>query len=251
MKNYNILEREIEIFKCNGHRKQNWPVASGKETKFWPYIPVVSDVDGDGKKEVIISMPSAENSSEEQKIRIFSENGKIMKQIVVNKNIADKVKITDADGDGYPDLIYASEDGFVGVIDLHSTMRADGEEVKPVYHDGWPKKVAPNMQAVPNLADIDGDGVLDLVYTGFNPKAKGLKSGFVGVLSLDKASMKSGFPKFIGKTTSRITFADIDSDGDVEIIVSGGLGLTGKQLHVFDVVAKNIFKFVILGIEHE
>lgn len=242
---------EIEIFNAVGHRKENWPVESGKETKFWPYIPVVADVDGDGKKEVVISMPSSENSSEEQKIRIFSENGKIVKEIVVNKNIADKVKITDANGDGYQDLIYASEDGEIGIIDLHGTMQLDGDQVKPQYFEGWPKKVAPNIQAVPNLADVDGDGVLDLVYTGFNPKAKGLESGFVGVLSVEKGSMMTGFPKNIGKTTSRVTFADLDGDGDVEIIVSGGLGLTGKQLHVFDVAAKNIFKFVILGIEYE
>jgi outer membrane protein assembly factor BamB len=242
---------EIEVYTDKGLNKRGFPVAVGGNVDFWPYEPAAADIDGDGKKEIIIPNPSTSRGAQDQTIAIINKEGKIVKRIRVGMNIADKVKIADINGDGNPDMVFATEDGKIGIIDVKKTMEQDGSEVKPQYFPSWPKKVAKNIQAVPNIADVDGDGKLDIVFTAYNPKEKGLKCGKLCVIDPETGRMKPGFPKYIGKSTSKVTFADLDGDGDVEIIVSGGLGLTGKQIHVFDCPAKLIFKLAVLGIKYE
>ena len=58
--------------------------------------------------------------------------------------------------------------------------------------------------------------------------------------------MLEGFPKYVGKTIAPLTFADLDGDGILEIIATGGIGYTGPQLHVFKTKTKLKFKIVTI-----
>ena len=50
--------------------------------------------------------------------------------------------------------------------------------------------------------------------------------------------MLENYPKYVGKTFAEPTFADLDGDGYLEMIVAGGIGFTGDQLHLFKTKAR-------------
>jgi len=230
----------INVFKANGRNQPGFPKRVSNPTGYWPTTPVAADLDGDGEREILVP------ATHPPGIVVLSDKGNILKKIKLKDDIADTLLIEDADKDGNPDILFASENGKIGIINVQDTMRKSGDSVFPVYLPGFPKKVAPFIQAVPQFTDINGDGEREIIYTAYNPKAKGKKVGWIGAIDLNGRKIE-GFPLYIGKTLSRLTISDIDNDGDMELIVAGGIARTALQLHVFDCQVARQIKIAIIG----
>ena len=140
------------------------------------------------------------------KIYIWHDNGTLVdgwpKNIYVSRASA---TIKDIDCDGDLELILPTTDGGGLIYALHH----DGAMV-----DGWPVYIGSPVRRAAATADIDKDGLPEILF--------GDQNGYVYALHNDGSSV-DGWPKqahdFI---KSSPVIADIEGDGDLEIIVCSG-----------------------------
>ncbi len=126
----------------------------------------------------------------------------------------------DLDGDGDLDLLVGENSGYV------NAYRNDGTAASPQFVLTTETLVArPGANVTPALADLDGDGDLDL-HVGTQ------RNGFVVFANTGtpQAALFTTFEPFLGDTpTSRLpgeaapAFADLDGDGDLDLM-SGAQG---------------------------
>ncbi len=125
----------------------------------------------------------------------------------------------DLNGDGIPDLLYATADT---PVVLHALL-ADG---RGGYRPGQDVILPASLSAVCKLADVTGDGKLDALCTGLYPSTvvavlPGNGDGTFG------APIVSSLPSAAGAASLFVaTVADLNHDGQADVIVSdGGLSL--------------------------
>ncbi len=142
-------------------------------------------------------------------------------QFVINQYAPRQgVVYADVNQNGNQEIIF-------GVANTLHALMIDGENAS-----GFPVELALNEQIIwaPSLGDIDGDGALDIVFsvtiTGGHGK--------LYALNLD-GSLKSGFPVTdMGVFPLMPVLADVDLDGDDEIIASKRVSTTESYMYVFD-----------------
>lgn len=145
----------------------------------------------------------------------------------------------DVDGDGVKEILYTANDGQVHCFSL------DGTE-----HGAWPFALNSRTTSVPDyiryasrptVADINGDGKLEVVFTTYTPRGQTNERGKLYVLDytgkkLAEATLPPMLIKNVDKnyadgcSTSPIV-ADIDNDGQLEIVVASfNCGLVAYEI---------------------
>ena len=114
--------------------------------------------------------------------------------------------LADIDLDGKQDVIASSTNSLVYAWDLTGTPLP-----------GWPVTVTLMPQYAPSVADLDGDGTLEVIQA-----TRGATSGgMIYVFNHDGTAM-TGWPKAVGTkgnyATASMTCVDLDGDGTLEII---------------------------------
>lgn len=186
--------------------------------------PVVTDLDGDGAKEIVFSnysitvldaatgnvrwkVNSGHDRSEE-----FAESGKN-----AGHTWCDAV-VKDIDGDGSNEIVTVHGNGLVSVLDKNGCF-------KP----GWPQNPEPGVSARSVKAeDLDGDGTCEIVV-GYG-KSVPYNQKTVYVFEHD-GSIRQGWPQLAssdlgwccGVYMNGILVTDLDGDGTKEIIVPSDL----------------------------
>ncbi|MCK4643547.1 VCBS repeat-containing protein, partial [bacterium] len=125
----------------------------------------------------------------------------------------------DIDGDGDLDLILT---GFTGSANRSRIYQNDGVGSFTEINAGQLEAVRLGPVA---LGDIDNDGDLDLILTGWNGSAcitKTYQNNGTGNFT----EINSG--QFAGVDLGSVSFGDVDSDGDLDIVLSGQLDLSGN-----------------------
>ena len=94
---------------------------------------------------------------------------------------------------------------------------SDGNLTKGRLLDDWTLTTGASMLSSPKLADLNGDGVAEIIAVTFdvvNPYSQGIMHVFNGA-----GNEMPGFPIFLpGACPSSPAIGDIDNDGDVEIV---------------------------------
>lgn len=145
----------------------------------------------------------------------------------------------DVDGDGIKEILYTANDGQVHCFSL------DGTE-----HGAWPFALNSRMTSVPShvryasqptVADINGDGKLEVIFTTYTPRGQTDERGKLYVLDytgkkLAEATLPPMLIKDVDKnyadgcSTAPIV-ADIDNDGKLEIVVASfNCGLVAYEI---------------------
>jgi hypothetical protein len=169
--------------------------------------PVIADLDEDGDEEVIIvcerdfgtiyvlNGDATIVSGWPQRIISLTDQGRLPSP-----------SVGDVDGDGFLDLVFIDTDGRLYVFDRHGQLLPGF----PVWY--YPEDPpAEGSQSTASLADIDGDGFLEILF--------GDEAGRLHGYNHD-GTLAAGFPiQLTGEVRSTPAVWDLDRDGLLEMAV--------------------------------
>jgi outer membrane protein assembly factor BamB len=166
-------------------------------------ITVLSDVSGDGKPDIAIG-------ARDKKLYVFSgaDGSKLWDYAVIGRSFS--AAAADFNGDGFDDVVTTATKGdgvesYVYVLDVKNhVLLWQANIVGKKYY---------SAERSPSIADVDGDGTLDVLVAGLNQKLYAL-SGVDGseIWSVATSDPSAGVP----------AVCDLDGDGMMEIIISAG-----------------------------
>lgn len=180
----------------------NWPVTITSTPAFTPSI---GDINNDGVMDVVIAGSSTG-------MYVFSaDDGELLPGFPV-----------DAAGVGYsyqsPQLADLNGDGNLEIIGSNHgdnpamyVMKSDG-----TYMDGWPYALPSWTYSPATVADVDGDGILD-IFMGFPNQSQNPMDVIYG-MQPDGSDMDNFPIEKVGGNEGVITIADVNNDGIMDVI---------------------------------
>ncbi|HEX7183698.1 MAG TPA: S8 family serine peptidase [Thermoanaerobaculia bacterium] len=199
----------------------------------WPFPsrPVLTDLDGDGKLDIVVA-----NTNETLELHAFHGNGTSLPGFPLSLGIPTEQPVpyfqpaaADINADGWPEIIAGNES-----CQTFAVSRTG--QILP----GWPVQPAGQLFycGPPSLSDLDGDGAAEIVLGAFDNAIPGAA---LFVLN-GQGQILPGWPRnwrgdfsFYGAGAAAL--ADVDGDGARELIVDGdgaferSFALRGFDLH--------------------
>lgn len=178
---------------------------------------VAFDADGDGDMDLVFGNAGVNLLVRNDGNANFTYDPDALPQL---NGITQDIEVGDVDGDGDPDLVVANETNNRVLVNDGTGVFADNTEKAIGIRSAEETREA-------DLGDIDGDGDLDLIFANV---------GWSKFPTHDKILINDGTGIFADESTGRIPFidefsldadfADIDNDGDLDIVTArivGGL----------------------------
>ena len=191
-------DKEVYAIEVNGGQvKAGFPfTAQGR----FDISPTLVDVDSDGDYEIAVGSNSGE-------LYVLHHDGTIFAEYNTGDDIRGGISVCDLNNDGQLDLLFGGYDDKIHVWDPVAN------ELLP----GWPVDLGFNILSEPLIADLDGDGQVEVLAAR--------KTGKIFAYESD-GSMMSNFPIAVdGSIESTPAIEDIDNDGDLEIVIGSTSGL--------------------------
>ena len=180
-----------------GATKAGFPFTA--ESRFSTPATIV-DVDNDGDYEIVAGCNSGD-------LYVLHHDATLYAQYDTGDDIRGGISVGDLNNDGQLDLLFGGYDDNIHVWDPVAN------ELLP----GWPVDLGYNSLSEPVLADLDGDGQLEVLVAR--------KTGKVFAYESD-GSLMANFPISVeGSIESSPAIEDIDNDGDLELIIGTTAGL--------------------------
>jgi hypothetical protein len=182
----------------------------------------IADVDGDGLRDILMTRRTW--------VVVMRSDGSMLPgwPAKINDNIylspppwERTISVGDVTGDGNPEVVVVETRGFYNSQNLH-VYDAGGVELP-----GFPQPITKRNsidENAPVLADLDGDGVLDIAANSDRIKRLSTLDGAGNRLRM-RTRIPSFKQRFLGAGTfgseqELLTAGDIDGDGDAEVLVS-------------------------------
>ncbi|MCU1487798.1 MAG: N-acetylmuramoyl-L-alanine amidase family 2 [Actinomycetia bacterium] len=220
---------------------------TGRELFYWGDTmfssPALADVTGDGVPEVIVggdSSPGGPINFRGGMVRAVNAAGRSLWEFRINDIVRSSPAVGDIDGDGRPEVVFGAGDYWHG-SDATSVFALDATTGKLK----WRRATDGVTDGGPALADLNGDGRLDVAIATFNSNSirpgdvpLDVKGGSVYALDGRTGADMNGFPQASGggAVLAGITTADLDGDGGQDLVVPTGAliaafsGKTGARL---------------------
>ena len=158
----------------DGTDKHNWP-RYVRDT-IWS-SPALFDLDGDGKLEVIIGVDAHldpfYDTPDGGCLHVFRYDGMEFNgfPVCIDQTITSSPAIGDIDHDGQPDIVFGSGTFYPSPATHPSSPQARIPHLYAVKNNGapvagWPVTTDTFIRHAPALADLNGDGNLDVIATG-------------------------------------------------------------------------------------
>ena len=197
-------DRQVYAFTTSGASVPGWPATVDGEVVG---APVLADVDGDGRTEVLVGTASGS-------AYVLDADGGVRAgwpQSLGSKPITAPAAVGDVEGRGELTLIFVGGATHIGSATL-AAFNADGRP-----RPGFPKQLNRTVAAAPLVVDADGDGLPEILLATYDGS----------LLAFEKnGALSEGFPlklQGIG-VTSTPAAADVDDDGFMDIVVAAQNG---------------------------
>jgi hypothetical protein len=247
----------VYVFDASGHVLPPWPKLLPGGTFS---APAVGDLDGDGQLDIVCSSATGLRAWHHDGSEMFTlPYGPALPGFLADPvNLDSSPALQDLDGDGDLEIVVGSLDGGVYIVHHRGDLFAsdgftwpkrtagaiqttpaladiDGDhriEVVVGSHDGmlhawnldgtpvaglWPLTIGYHVISSPAIGDIDNDGGLEIVH--------GADDGAIHAWNHDGSSVAGAWPFELTSiplpTWSSPALADLDGNGDLEILASG------------------------------
>ena len=216
------FDQQINAWHHDGTRVQGWP----KFVRESQWSPVgLADLDNDGSLEIIALVTTQQapgfDTVQGGDLRVYRADGQLKCRYTIDQAFTSAPAIADLDGDGRLEIVAGTGDWFAGTGRGWKVYAWDGN---CTLRSGWPVATNNYMTSAPALADLDGDGKLEVIATSatihqssFDPRIYAWRHDGTAV---------SGFPatpiSAQGNTSYPLSpiVADWDADGRSEIFTS-------------------------------
>ncbi|NYT27997.1 MAG: VCBS repeat-containing protein [Candidatus Thiodubiliella endoseptemdiera] len=188
-------------------------------------VPTLADIDGDGDLDLVVGKSDGtlkyyQNTGTTSNPAYEVKTGDSNPFNGINMGNAASPTLADIDGDGDLDLVVGERDGTLKYYQNTGTTSNPAYEVKTGDSNPF-NGIDVGYSASPTLADIDGDGDLDLVVGEDDGTLKYYQN--TGTTSNPTYEAKTGDDNpfngiDVGYSSSPI-LADIDGDGDLDLVV--------------------------------
>ncbi len=149
--------------------------------------PVIADLDGDGKNEIVGAMDNA--------LMAVDAKGKVLWKLATPRTIDSSIAVADADEDGVNE-IYA--------VDLGGQVICASPDGKQL----WTADIRERSRRSPTVGDVDGDGKLEVIVAGYSGEL---------FLYTGKGDLKESHP-MPQSTNASPTIADLKGDGTPSVV---------------------------------
>lgn len=214
----------IYVLEPDGSNKPGWPVfltnVHGVQGIVGYSSPAIADIDNDGKEEIIVK--------DGQQLFVYDYQGNLkpgwpreMSWIMYGNAMVSSPVVADINNDNKKEIIVTfrgdnSEDGKILVMNSH------GDNLV-----GWPLTIPSKFTNIssPIVCDLDGDGNVEIVIQCYD----NMNLGYIYIL--DKfGEVLPGWPQqFGGGAWNSPVVADINNDGEYEIIACSHAGIINSQ----------------------
>jgi len=210
----------VSVF-THGASPGTYQTAVNVTTGGQPNQVLIGDINGDGKPDLVLADESLPGSA----IILFQDPANPAQflapvKLPINNNRSAAVAIGDLNGDGAPDIVAATFDanGNNGAVYIfYQNAATRGTFLAPVT---FPAGASP--QAV-RIADVNGDGLADILVANLGPGTDRTGSPGVSVLLQDAAHPGSFLPPVTYATQARavdVAVADLNGDGKPDLVVA-------------------------------
>jgi hypothetical protein len=224
------MDRRLYAFHHDGslvtgfpHHSATKPVAYYRDTIS---SPALADLDGDGALDIIIGtnnykLPSCANP---YYFYVLKGDGSFMPgfPVEIDANIASSPAVGDINGDGSLDIVFGT-----GSYNESCGQPFDGKKIWAIDRHGqplpgWPQATDGKMETSPALADLNGDGKLEVIAVCHDQDNRSCRRLYAWH---GDGKAVNGFPVDFHEDTliyQSPAVADIDGDGQLEILLSIG-----------------------------
>ena len=191
-------DKKVYAWHADGTLVIGWPQSAGG----WVYSsPAIADLDGDGSLEIVVGSWDRKGA-----VYAWHVNGTLVTgwPKSVSSIITSSPVIADFDGDGSLEVVVGSFDRKIYAWHANGTLVT-----------GWPQIVGGSVNqyvhSSPAIADLDGDGSLEIVI--------GADNGMVYAWHADGTLVTDWPQSTSNRVYSSPAIADLDGDGSLEIVV--------------------------------
>jgi hypothetical protein len=234
---FGSLDGYIYAVTSNGHLM--WEYDNQWETRS---TPACADFNGDGRNEVVVGAHADRNQLGHTGgfLYVFSHDGRALVRRALPEEISSSPVIADLDGDGRQEIVVGSgmlwwqygggnpaPQMYVFQSNQLFSSRAFDDPAKLPEQSGWPQATEYPTASSPAVADLDGDGDLEIVMPTAHPTLA--NDGTPGATSVyawhHTGQVVAGWPvqprNYLGDdgaVRAAPVIADIDLDGRPEVI---------------------------------
>ncbi len=221
------------IHAANGDGTTRWVTPlEGDKLSVFPIM--AADIDGDGyptiwvASEDEIPKPYSGNMSDyEGRLTMLDHNGNILKETWIYHPCWGGMSLADTNGDGVFEIYLSDRNYGYNGVPANGLQAYNAHTLEPF----WMRPDIMNSSPIPILADVTGDGILDVVATVITRKGPMVLNAANGQTILNYSNRRL-------PTHGTPTVYDIDGDRHLEYITSSSYPDSGvaKKFVVFDLI---------------